>query len=177
MHLFQQLIIKWHCVNSTQLKNKLKICVVPLMNHKTGNITPAMILFNNAFHRSTVIPYVDDRNEALIFFTYGWMKMGSSLVLSQLYTFWNYSQGSKVRIINSATEWMFTTPKVHSYTPELKQVKDVIWMQNWGLFEIIQYLKDIEHSKHHFFFISEIAFSKEFFWGTQIFQQGLIKKI
>ena len=104
--------------------------VVPVVSHKTGHIAPAMIVFNNALHRSTVdyieivrkkIPYVDERDETLVFVTYGGAKMGSSLACSQLCSFWNQSQGSKGRIINSTTIRKFTTTKVHSQVPELKK--------------------------------------------------------
>ena len=69
--------------------------VVPVINHKTGHISPAAIVSNNALHSSTVgyiefvrkKPYANEMDEALVFVTYGGMKMGSSLISSQLRNF------------------------------------------------------------------------------------------
>ena len=97
--------------------------VVPVVSHKTGHIAPSMIVFNNALHRSTVdyieivrkkISYVDERDETLVFVTYGGTKIRSSPARSQLCSFCNQSQESKGRTINSTAIRKFTTTKVHS---------------------------------------------------------------
>ena len=69
-----------------------------------------MIVFDNPLPSLTVryievlrkTPNVNERNEALVFVTYGGTNMGSNLVRSQL-KLSGISRGSKGRITNSST--------------------------------------------------------------------------
>ena len=71
-------------------KNQGEYFVVPVINHKTGHIVctsndnplPSLTVRYIEVLRKT--PNVNERNEALVFVTYGGTNMGSNLVRSQL---------------------------------------------------------------------------------------------
>ena len=99
---------------------------VRVINHQADYLGPASTVFSARLYDQSKSYFQYFRNsltgvstdESAIFFT-SWMggKMDSSLVCTQLISFWNRVQGKTGRCINSTVVHTFTTTSIHENIP------------------------------------------------------------